>query len=107
MRIPRRSRRHRLRLRVATCRSKSLTVDVSAGGFCTEMMRVFPVGEHLEGLIHLNGHDLFFTGRVAWARAGDPRIGELGRMGVCFRQIDPEFARGLASNGIPTQAQGC
>lgn len=104
MYVPRRTRRFRLRLRVATSRSKSITVDVSAGGFCTELMRVLSVGESLEGLIHLRGRDMFFAGRVAWARAGDPRLGLVGRMGVCFGQIDPEFAQSLDLRGSEVSA---
>ena len=99
MHVSRRARRFRLRVRVATSRSRSFTVNVSTGGFCTELMRVLSVGERLEGLIHLSGRDMCFAGRVAWARAGDPRLGQLGRMGVCFEQIDPEFARGLDLRG--------
>lgn len=93
--VARRGRRHRKRLRVVTCRGSSFTVDVSAGGFCTELMRVLPVGEPVEGLIHLNGRDVAFAGRVAWSRPGDPRLNERGRMGVCFVRIEPEFASSL------------
>jgi len=97
IRIARRSPRHRFRLRVTTSRGSSFTINVSSGGFCTELMRVLPVGGHVEGLIHLNGRDASFTGRVAWASDGDSRLNRRGRMGVCFLQVDPEFARGLAT----------
>jgi len=93
--VARRGRRHRMRLRVVTCRGSSFTVNVSSGGFCTELMRVLPVGEPVEGLIRLKGRDASFTGRVAWARAGVPHLNERGRMGVCFVQIETEFASGL------------
>lgn len=95
VRVARRGRRYRLRLRVVTSRGGSFTVDVGPGGFCTELARVLPVGEPVEGLIHLNGRDASFAGRVAWSVAGDPRLNERGRMGVCFVRIEPEFARGL------------
>jgi hypothetical protein len=95
--IARRSLRHRLRVRVTTSRGSSFTVNVSTGGFCTELMRVLSVGDHLEGLIHLGGRDASFAGRVAWAREGDARLNLRGRMGVCFVQIDPLLARGLAA----------
>jgi hypothetical protein len=97
IRVARRSYRHRFRLRVMTSRGSSFTINVSSGGFCTELMRVLPVGGHVEGLIHLNGRDASFAGRVAWASDGDSRLNRRGRMGVCFLQIDPEFARGLAT----------
>lgn len=95
VRVARRSARRRMRLRVLTPRGSCFTVDVSSGGFCTELMRVQAVGEPVEGLIHLNGHDASFAGRVAWSRPGAPRLNERGRMGVCFVRIDPEFARGI------------
>jgi len=94
-RTVRRTRRHRLRLRVVTSRSTSFTVNVSRGGFCTEILRVLPVGTQLEGLLHVAGRDVSFAGRVAWATPGDPRLGQLGRMGVSFARIEPAFARGL------------
>lgn len=104
--VSRRGRRHRMRLRVVTCRGSSFTVDVSSGGFCTELMRVLPVGEPVEGLIHLNGRDASFTGRVAWSRPGDPRLNERGRMGVCFVRIEPEFASSLEPLEVNAGAGG-
>lgn len=99
VRFARRSRRQRLRVRVATTYGSWFTLDVSDGGFCAELMRVLPVGGQLKGLIHLNGRDAPFTGRVAWAKAGDSRLNERGRMGVCFVQIDLGLSRGLAAAG--------
>jgi hypothetical protein len=86
-----------MRTRVTTSRGSWFTVNVGTGGFCAELMRALPVGGHLEGLIHLKGRDVSFAGRVAWATDGDSRLNRRGRMGVCFLQIDPEFARGLAT----------
>ena len=97
-RIRRRSPRRRARLRVATTRGSWFTANVSAGGFCTHLMRVLPVEQHLEGSIRLGGIDRFFSGRVAWSTAGDTRLAQLGRMGVCFVQVDPELARALATS---------
>jgi len=94
--ITHRSPRRRVRLRVAMRRGSSLTVNVSAGGFCTGLMRVLPVGSNVEGTIHLDGRDETFAGRVAWARPGDARLNVMGRMGVRFEKIDPAFARSLA-----------
>jgi len=85
-----------LRVRVTTSRGSWFTVNVGTGGFCAELMRALSVGGHVEGLIHLPGRDVSFAGRVAWARDGDPRLSEQGRMGVCFLRVDPEFAPALA-----------
>ena len=95
VRVTRRSRRHRMRMRVTTSRGSWFTVNVGTGGFCAELMRALPVGGHLEGLIHLKGRDVSFAGRVAWATDGDSRLNHRGRMGVCFVRVDPEFARNL------------
>jgi hypothetical protein len=94
--ITHRSPRRRVRLLVATSRGSSLTVNVSAGGFCTGLMRVLPVGSNVEGTIHLDGRGETFAGRVAWSKPGDPRLNVMGRMGVRFEKIDPAFARSLA-----------
>lgn len=91
-RIRRRGRRHRLRLRVTTGRGSSFTVNVSGGGYCTELMRVQGVGEPVEGVIHTARGRTSFRGQVAWAAAGDSRLGIRGRMGVRFLQVDRPFA---------------
>jgi hypothetical protein len=103
--ITHRSPRRRVRLRVAMSRGGSLTVNVSAGGFCTGLMRVLPVGSQVNGILHLDGREASFAGRVAWARPGDPRLNVMGRMGVCFEKIDPAFARSLA--GPETASATC
>jgi len=97
VRTGRRSRRRNLRLRVTTNRGSWFTANVSRGGFCTHRMRVLEVGELVEGTIHLGGRLALFTARVAWAHAGDPRVSQLGRMGLRFEQIDPAFAGNLAA----------
>lgn len=72
------------------------TVNLGRGGFCAERMRALPVGESVEGLIHLRGRDLSFAGRVAWAVSGDSRLNRRGRIGVCFLSVDPVLVRDLA-----------
>jgi hypothetical protein len=95
-RVPPRDPRWRMRLRVTTEHGSSFTVNVSAGGVCTEQMRVLAVGTPLDGHVFIEGRDAPFVGRVAWARSGDSRLGQLGRMGICFERIDPGFARSLS-----------
>src|SRR5256885_1879449 len=51
MRTERRAERHRRRFKVTLGCAVSFTVDVSPGGFCTETMRVFPVGTPIHGSI--------------------------------------------------------
>jgi hypothetical protein len=94
---PSRSHRHRIRVRMKTGQGNAFTVNVGAGGLCTEQMRVPPVGTWIEGHIYLDGGDASFTGRVVWTLTGDFRLNQLGRMGVRFDRIDPVFARGLAA----------
>ena len=89
--------RHRIRLRVSTGRGSSFTVNVCAGGYCTEQMRVLPVGTPVEGHVYLDDGGATFVGRVAWSQAGDSRLNQLGRMGVRFDRVEPQFVRGLAA----------
>lgn len=101
-RIPRGSPRRRVRVRVVTPRGSSLTNDVGPGGFCTSVMRVLPIDSRFEGTIHHRGQDERFTGRVVWARPGNPRLGISGLVGVRFESISTEFARDMAEScGAP------
>ena len=67
------------------------TSDVSDGGFCVELMHVLEPGHPVSGAVSLGPHEYGFTGKVAWAAAGDPLIGRRGRMGVRFESIDDRF----------------
>jgi len=90
---------------VTTGRGSSFTVNVSGGGYCTELMRVHAVGDPLEGVIHTARGQTPFRGQVAWATAGDSRLNIRGRMGVRFLQIDRPFAALLeAMADSPTPA---
>jgi len=68
----------------------AFTVDLSGGGFSTELLRILPPGAEMEGTICIKGKDLPFVGRVAWARAGAPYAGRRGRIGVLFTKAPPE-----------------
>jgi len=81
---PRRSTRYRRRFRVDLGHTTALTVDVSTGGFCVELMRVLPPGSPLDGSIHVLGRELAFGGQVVWARQPEVGLNMRGRMGVRF-----------------------
>ena len=100
-RIPRNFPRRRVRVRVVTPRGSSLTNDVGAGGFCTSVMRVLPVDSQFEGTIQHRGQDERFTGRVVWARPGNPRLGIAGQVGVRFESISADLARDIAGSSDP------
>jgi hypothetical protein len=74
------------------------TLDVSAGGFCTESMRVLMPGTPVEGSIEGNGKRVSFAGRVAWNVPGDSALNVRGRMGIAFQKIIPEMSELLSTN---------
>ncbi len=80
-----------------------MTVDVSRGGFCTNVMRVLPPNTQFEGTIHFDGRDEVFTGRVVWVRPGNPRMSMLGAMGVRFEAASPSLVQAIAG---PETEQG-
>ena len=80
------------RLPIKLAGAAAFTIDVSPGGFCAELMRVPVAGTPVSGTISIAGHDYPFSGRIAWARAGEPRMNLRGRIGVSFTQIPSEFA---------------
>jgi hypothetical protein len=90
--------RHRRRYRVGLLgHPATFTVDVGAGGFCVELMRVLPTGTPLQGTILVEGSEEAFLGTVVWTRPGDPRINLRGRMGVQFTQAPLGFVARVES----------
>ncbi len=83
--------------------ASGFTVDVSAGGFCAELMRVFPKGTAVKGTLLVDGQEYEFSGRVAWAKQGDFRLNMRGRMGVTFTDAPEELRRlfGIGPSGNP------
>jgi hypothetical protein len=69
------------------------TADLTANGFSAESMRVLKPGAKVKGIITVGAEEFPFSGEVRWAREGDPRMRQLGRMGIRFDQISPEFQR--------------
>ncbi|MGO9832132.1 MAG: PilZ domain-containing protein [Myxococcaceae bacterium] len=100
--------RQRRRYKVNLGPASGFTVDVSAGGFCAELMRVFPKGTAVKGTVLVDGTEFEFSGRVAWARQGDFRINLRGRMGVCFTDIPPQLRHlfGVSPTGTPLPGAG-
>lgn len=69
----------------------AFTADVSPQGFAVEVMRITPPGTHVAGSITVQGEEFPFTGRVTWAKQGDPRMSVRGRFGVRFTGIANRF----------------
>ena len=78
------SARHRRRFRASLGSTPVFTSDVGLGGFSAEVLRVQAPGTPVQGSIRLNGEDVAFRGEIAWAKAGVPRVGLRGRIGVRF-----------------------
>ena len=83
--------RVRRRLRVILNGAPTFTSDVSPGGFCVELMQVLPRGSDVAGMLELSQQSYAFSGRVAWAVKGEPRLNQRGRMGIQFTGIDHRF----------------
>jgi len=71
--------------------SRAFTADLSPGGFCVELSRALPPGVSVRGALELGGERFDFTGQVAWAHAGDLRLGVRARIGVRFTGIANAF----------------
>ena len=97
--------RQRRRFKVQMGATSGFTTDVSSGGFCAELMRVFPKGTAVKGTLLVDGHEFEFSGRVAWAKQGDFRLNMRGRMGVAFTDASAElrhiFGVGLGGTPLP------
>jgi hypothetical protein len=100
MPMTRDSARLRKRVKVMLGRSASFTLDVSVGGFCTESMRVLPKGTAVKGSILVNGAEVPFAGRVAWARPGNAQLNVRGKMGVSFAEVARDFIQMIESSVV-------
>jgi hypothetical protein len=89
----RHSPRQRRRFKVTLGRTCSFTIDVCAGGFSTELMRVLPPGTALTGSIRVGDKDFAFAGQVAWANPGSSNLNLRGRMGVRFTKFAGDFSQ--------------
>jgi hypothetical protein len=82
-------------VRIKTDHGTSFTVNLGLGGYCSEQLRILPVGTRLEGYLSLDGADVRFVGHVAWATSGEYRLNQPGRMGVRFVRVDRGFDSSL------------
>jgi len=104
MRKVRSDDRQRRRFRVMLGSAVHFTLDVSAGGFCTESMRVLTPGTPVEGSIESNGKRVSFAGRVAWNVPGDSMLNVRGKMGIAFQRVSPEMSELLSNRAAPRGA---
>jgi hypothetical protein len=104
MRKVRSDDRQRRRFRVMLGTAVSFTLDVSAGGFCTESMRVLMPGTPVEGSIEGNGRNVSFAGRVVWNVPGDSTLNVRGKMGIAFSRVSPEMSLMLCNRAAPRGA---
>ena len=65
----------------------AFTKDVSAGGFCAELMRVPSPGTQVRGSIVIGANAYAFSGKVAWALPSEPRMNLRGSIGVAFTEV--------------------
>jgi len=91
MRNTRGAARKRRRFKVLLGSAVSFTTDVSAGGFCTETMRVLVAKSVVQGSIEGLGKKVPFAGKVAWTVPGDSSLNLRGRMGISFTEVGPEL----------------
>jgi hypothetical protein len=91
--------RHRRRFRVMLGHTSAFTVDVSGGGFCTELMRVMRPGLTVEGSIQVNGKEVPFGGQVTWVKPGDVSLNLRGRVGIRFTRVPADLQRMLDASG--------
>jgi hypothetical protein len=83
-------------------RSIAFTIDVSGGGLCIGTRQVLPVNSLVNGSVQVEGDLIPFSGRVAWAIAGDSRLNLPGKMGVALHGAGVPLAQfGEASGLMP------
>jgi len=95
------SHRHKRRLRVSLGATPLFTADVSAGGYCAEILRTPAPGSLVAGTIRVANTEANYSGEVVWARAGAPRLNLHGRIGVRFTALPDPVAKLLAAPLIP------
>lgn len=85
----RQKKRVALRLPVSIGHRAALSADISDNGFCLESPTLHAEGAEVSGFV-LHGHlELKWSGRVAWARPGNPMLSTWHTMGIQFTQVSP------------------
>ena len=97
--------RLRRRLKIHLGALQTFTADVSATGFAAELMRSLLPGADVRGSIELCGEAFDFTGKVCWARQGEPRMNVRGRFGVRFTGMPENFFKLLKTAYDPRVGQ--
>jgi PilZ domain len=101
MTVKRATPRHRRRLRLSLGTTPVFTADISAGGFCVEILRTPMPGTPVIGTIRIDGAEVHYAGRVVWAKVGSPRLNLRGRIGVRFTSLPASAVKLLASESLP------
>jgi PilZ domain-containing protein len=91
--------RERRRVKVSIGTSTLFTVDLSAGGFQAESVHVLAPGSQVSGTLEHSSGRYAFAGVVAWAKAGDSRMGIRGHVGVRFLSVDSGYYDLLSALG--------
>lgn len=85
-------------------RLPAMCADVSPGGLCVQMARVFLPGAKVHGSVVVGARRFPFAGEVAWARPGDLRQRSLSRVGIRFLEAPRELASLLAPRPLAEPA---
>jgi hypothetical protein len=67
----------------------ALSADISADGFCLEVMRPLEQGALIDGYVLHGDRELDFKGQVAWVEVANPQTSHWSRIGVKFTQVSP------------------
>jgi hypothetical protein len=69
----------------------ALSADVSADGFCLEVMRPIRAGTQIDGYVLQGDDELDFRGEVIWAKPAHPEATHWSRVGVRFTWLSDEL----------------
>lgn len=78
-----------LRLPVSVGRRAALSTDISDHGFCLESPSMHALGSEVSGFVLHGQKELKWTGRVMWAKAGNPMLSTWHQLGIQFTQVSP------------------
>lgn len=86
----RRLKRFPLRLPVSVGRKMAaISTDLSADGFCLEVMTAPEKGAEIDGYVLLGEKELEFEGRVSWVEPANPQLSHWAKIGVQFKWLSP------------------